>query len=423
MFGKTNPEVLVVGAGPVGLCAALTLAKHGIPVMVVDREWRTGAHSYALALHPHSLMLLAELGILDEVLAAAHRVRRIGLYDDCGRRAEVAVCGADDTSLPLAVMRQDLLERTLEEALRRAGVEVLWNHALSRLTPQSDGAVATIDTLVKESVGYAVARTEWVVAKSRDVRVPFVIGADGHHSLVRRSLGIDFPEVGPAQHYAVFEFSSNVDLGDEMRLMIGDRHTDVLWPLPERHCRWSFELLDETVPETTRTKNRIPVDIGSTRFPRLDLGRLRELMSQRAPWFTGQVERIFWRIMVRFERRLASAFGRDRVWLAGDAGHLTGPAGMQSMNVGLQEAKQLGDLIAGIVQRHESATQLEAYGAQRLTAWQSLLGLQGSWATDDATDAWIRQASARLLPCLPASGVDLSALASQLGLHGPQVGR
>jgi 2-polyprenyl-6-methoxyphenol hydroxylase-like FAD-dependent oxidoreductase len=63
----------------------------------------------------------------------------------------------------------------------------------------------------------------------------------GHQSLVRRSLGSDFPEAGPAQHFAVFELESSADLGDEIRIMFGERTTDVLWPLPDRYCRWSFE--------------------------------------------------------------------------------------------------------------------------------------------------------------------------------------
>ena len=178
-----------------------------------------------------------------------------------------------------------------KQALEQAGVKVLWNHAVSRLVPQPDGAVATIDKLVKESVGYAVAHTEWMVAKSKDVPVRFVIGADGHQSLVRRALGSDFPEVGAAQHFAVFEFESDADLGDEMRLIFGDRTTDVLWPLPDRRCRWSFQLVDDEAPAASRTKNRIPVEIGGARFPRLDEDRLRALIAERAAWFTGRSNR------------------------------------------------------------------------------------------------------------------------------------
>ena len=83
-------------------------------------------------------------------------------------------------------MHQDVLEQVLEQALAEADVPVLWNHSVSRLASRQGDAVATVDKLVKESVGYAVARTEWMVAKSADVEVPFVIAADGHQSLARR---------------------------------------------------------------------------------------------------------------------------------------------------------------------------------------------------------------------------------------------
>ena len=62
MFRRDDPEVLVAGAGPVGLYATLELAQAGVDVQVVDRDWRTGAHSYALALHARSLELLDEVG-------------------------------------------------------------------------------------------------------------------------------------------------------------------------------------------------------------------------------------------------------------------------------------------------------------------------------------------------------------------------
>ena len=90
MFGKKSPEVLIVGAGPVGLFAALSLARRGIRVQIVDHQWRPGTHSYALALHRRSLRLLGEVGLLDAVLQGAYRINRIAVYDDSTRRAECA---------------------------------------------------------------------------------------------------------------------------------------------------------------------------------------------------------------------------------------------------------------------------------------------------------------------------------------------
>jgi len=419
MFGKKKPEVLIVGAGPVGMFAALTLVEKGIRVTIADNECRRGAHSYALALHPRSLRLLDSLGILSDVLERVYQIRSIALYDNKTRRAEMRIPSQEEPSLPLAVMRQDVWEDVLEKALRRVGVKVLWNHAVSKLETQDDRVVATIDKMVTESIGYAVARTERLIAKSYDVAVPFVIGADGHRSLVRRSLDIDFPDLGGTQHFAVFEFESDVDLGHEMRIVMSDHTTDVLWPLPHGHCRWSFQLLDFSAPETTRTKKHAPVEIGSAQYPVLDEDNLRRLVAERAPWFESQIKNIHWRIVVRFERRLADAFGEGRVWLAGDAGHLTGPVGMQSMNVGLSEAKELADVMAGILRDGASAEQLEDYSRQRVAEWRCLLGLEGGLRPEDQTDPWVRQYSDRLLPCVPACAADLATLTQQLRLKAP----
>jgi len=362
-------------------------------------------------------MLLAELGILEEVLAAAHRVRRIGLYDDRGRRAEVAVCGADDTSLPVAVMRQDLLERTLEEALRRAGVEVLWNHALSRLTPQSDGAVATIDTLVKESVGYAVARTEWVVAKSRDVRVPFVIGADGHRSRVRTMLGASFPEVGPTRSFAVFEFRTETDLGDEMRVMLADGTMNLVWPLADGYSRWSFEVKDDEASTRSRIKDRSEVQLGGIGYPVLEESAMHAFLSERAPWFRGDVEDVRWRLMVRFERRLSSVVGDGPLWLAGDALHMTGPVGVQSMNVGLREARDLANAMSDILDGHAGNEALDAYRAEREAEWDFLLGVHRDLRPAPGVDSRLAVLAAEIPSMLPASGADLRVMLDDLGLR------
>src|SRR4051812_8294061 len=83
---QERPEVLVAGAGPVGLMAALALAEQGIQVQIVDQEKRPAARSYALALHPQSLRLLDEVGLADELLERAHRIERLAFYEGMERR-------------------------------------------------------------------------------------------------------------------------------------------------------------------------------------------------------------------------------------------------------------------------------------------------------------------------------------------------
>lgn len=417
MFGKTRPEVLVVGAGPVGLFAALRLAKQGIRVEIIDKDWRTGAHSYALALHPSSLRLFEELGLLGQVLDHAHPLKTIGFYDAGQRQAEV--CTPDDNAFGglAAVLRQETLEAMLEDALKAIGVHVLWNNELSDLESYSDGNRVTVDHLVKETVGYAVAHTEWTIGKTVRLDVPLVIGADGHRSTVRRRLGIDFEPAGQTQHFAVFECKTDADLGNEMKVVFADGTTNVLWPMHDGRCRWSFQLLDHAAPEQTRTKDRLSEQLGTGEYPVLSEESFQHFLKERAPWFDASIETILWRIVVRFERRMANCFGRDRIWLAGDAGHVTGPVGMQSMNVGLREAGELAGIVTAILKQGESPTRLEEYNRGRLQEWNGLLNLQDNFRPGDTASPWVRQFADQILSCLPASGADLAALAGQLGLR------
>lgn len=416
MIGRKKPEVLVVGAGPVGLFAALQLAKRGIPVEIIDKDWRTGAHSYALALHPGSLQLLDELGLLGEVLEQAVLIQSIGIYDANERQAELRAPAGSDRGGLVAVLQQDVLENLLERALKSFGVSVLWNHELADLECRSDGVLVTVEQLVKETVGYAVAHTEWTVGKTRRLEVPFVIGADGHRSRVRRRMDIEFEPAGQTQHFAVFECQTNADLGQEMKVVFADGATNVLWPMRDGRCRWSFQLLDYAAPEENRTKDRLSVQLGTGHYPVLSEESFERFLNDRAPWFDAGIGEVLWRIVVRFERRLANRFGKDRVWLAGDAGHVTGPVGMQSMNVGLAEAGKLASTLAGILGDGRPEADLEAYNRARLDEWNDLLGLRQAFQPSDDTGAWLRQHCDLLLPCLPASGEDLAALASQLAL-------
>ena len=230
-------------------------------------------------------------------------------------------------------------------------------------------------------------------------------------------MGIDFAEVGPPLHFAVFEFKTNADLNNEMRVVLAEDTTNAVWPLPDGYCRWSLQLEDYAAPKATRVKDRIAVQLGTSQYPVLDEGNLRKLLAERAPWFDGEIQEINWRLVVRFERRLADSFGAGRVWLAGDAGHTTGPVGMQSMNVGLREAHDLAAIVAGILRDGDSLDRLQTYDQERLTEWRQLLGVDGGFKADEQADPWIRQRSDRLPMCIPASGAELARLAQQLGLE------
>jgi 2-polyprenyl-6-methoxyphenol hydroxylase-like FAD-dependent oxidoreductase len=412
----SRTEVLVVGAGPTGLLAALRLAERGVPVEVIDEEWRPAGHSYALALHARSLELLRELGVADEVVAAGQRLDTLALFEGKERRALLRL-GPGIAHFPFVLaLPQSTLEELLVRKLTERGVGVRWSHRLAGLERRADKVVASVQRLQKESTGYAVAHTEWAVDKTLVVEAGYVIGADGHRSLVRHGLGLAFEEAGRSEVFAVFECAQGETPADELRLVLDEHSLSALWPLPGSRARWSLSLEAPEVAAWDRFKSRLTTRLGERYFHHLDEAGLRQLLRERAPWFEPSLGEIGWSIEVRFERRLAAQFGRGRIWLAGDAAHLTGPAGMQSMNAGLHEAWDLATRIAAIRAGEGGIEKLEEYGQQCLSAWRFLLGRAGGLRSGPATPGFVARDPARLLPCLPATGPELTPLAAQLGL-------
>ncbi len=104
------------------------------------------------------------------------------------------------------------------------------------------------------------------------------------------------------------------------------------------------------------------------------------------------------------------------MWLAGDAGHMTGPVGAQSMNIGLREAAELADIYAGVIHGKRSVDALPAYNASRLAEWRTLLGAESGLTGVPGADPWVVSRADRLLRAIPASGAQLEVLAAQVGL-------
>ncbi|HYV84934.1 MAG TPA: NAD(P)/FAD-dependent oxidoreductase [Patescibacteria group bacterium] len=393
MSDQGEMDVLVVGAGPVGLTAALFLKRQGVRVTIVDQVHRTNQHSYALVLHPQTLDLLEEAGLAPAVMARARELTRIAFYEGAQRKAEIDLAAAGGAHPMVRMMRLSHLEREIEEILRRAGLSVHWNHRLQVLRQDGDRVVAEVAELDQVAAGYPIARTEWVVMKTRTYRPRFVIGADGWDSTVRRLAGIDTETKGTGQIVSVYEADVEGELPAEGRMVLDAARTSVYWPLEPGRCRWAFEV---AAPEE--------------HDPSLE--RMRKLLAERAPWFTAKPTYIYWSSLARFDRRAAREFGRGGVVLAGDAAHLGTPAGARSMNLGLAEARALAVRIADVI-RH---------GAANDAVLQEAAAERDRWVRSRITsarptaDAWVARNADRIIDCLPVSGAGLEPALGQIGL-------
>jgi len=419
MFAKRETQVLIVGAGPVGLFAAHTFAEYQLPVQIIDREFRTASHSYALALHGATLEMLDRSGITAELLDRGRPVDTVAFYDGLTCRTQVRLADLPCRYPFLLVLPQSALEAVLDRRLNERGVKVGWNHRAAELRQDGRQVNVRVDEMSKASGGYAVATTQWTIERSLNVTTAFVVGADGHRSLVRQAMDIGYPEVAPVASFAVFEFRTDFDLGKEVRVILDDATTNVVWPLPGDRVRWSFQLNEAATDLDSRIKSRLAVHVDSETYPFLSREHLEKLLRERAPWFDGKIDEPDWSMVVRFEHRLADRFGRDRCWLAGDAAHMTGPVGVQGVNVGMREARDLSERIVRVIRNQASAESLEGYNDERLAEWRAMFGIDRGLTPGDTCDPWVRDRVARLTSCLPASGRHLAVLGAQLGLTAP----
>lgn len=417
MFNRSEKEVLVVGAGPVGLFAGVVLARLGVKPHIIDEADGPASHSYALALHPEALELLDECGLASKVISKARVLRTIGLYDAKEQRAQLDLSVLRSNFPFVAILSQASFEELLAEVLHEQGVKVEWSHRLARFEPGEGVVNVSIDTLEKDSAGYAYSEIGSLVSHSRNEKVHFVLGADGYESLVRRQLGIKFDSLRAPQRFAVFECRATETLPDEVRVVLDEATTNVLWPMPEGRYRWSFEVTDLVSEVEPRHKDRLIVDTGSSDSPFLQLAFARRLAAERAPWFRDPMKSTFFRVLTRFEQRLAESFGRDRIWLAGDAAHMTGPVGVQSMNVGMREAAELAKAFAHLLHGTAPPDVLTSYEQSRLAEWRYLLGQGAGVSAKSDADPWVAERAQRMVSCMPASGTHLAQLLGQLGLE------
>lgn len=414
MARRRNTDVVVVGAGPVGLMTALALARKGLDVTIVDQEDRSKVHGYALALHSRSLTKLAELEAAEDLVKVGQRIDSVAFYSANERMAELDLT-ALKVPLPFALaLPQSVLEDSLRGQLKQAGVKIQFSRRFARMTAGEDGVDVTIDHLDRVAGGYPIASSHRVVVGGTDLRAKFVVGADGHQSLIRRLLGIEAQPVGGAVMFAVFEFLSDPEAPHEMRVQISGDGISGRWPLKNGRCRVSFELGDPAHFKRRRSERRLVRQVGPEVYPYLAEERLADLVQKRAPWFKAPIGQVLWSIGVRFERRLATGFGEGRVWIAGDAAHIMPPLGMQSMNLGLIEAAQLAEAIAESIEKGKPTVALQRYERERLDEARQLHRPGHAFAARAKTDLWVERNLSSIVATIPASDEDLTALLDQI---------
>ena len=362
-------DVAVVGAGPTGLLLAAELAMRGVDTVVLERDRARPTFERAFNLGPRSLELLDRRGIADRFLAEGPRVPAIGF---AGLVAPLSLAGLPTDHPYVLGIPQTRTEALLEAHALEQGAELRRGHAITAVAQDADTVTVDVHDVQVDAPSYRL-------------RARYLVGCDGGRSTVRKQAGIAFPGT-PATRYAL--------LGDVVVdpavLPFGHHVTPRggVWVIPRPGYARVM-----TRERTRPADSDAPVTLDElAEAVQYVLGRDVALSSPR--WLT------------RFGNaaRLAECYRAGRVFLAGDAAHVHPPAGAQGINVGLQDAFNLGWKLAAAVQGWAPPGLLDSYHAERHAAGERVLAhTRAQAALGEPTEAVAPvQAFLRLLAQTPA---------------------
>ncbi|MDJ1134239.1 monooxygenase [Streptomyces iconiensis] len=321
-------DVIVVGAGPTGLMLACELALAGVRTRILERRAEPQRDSRALTLHPRSLELMDQRGLLDRFLSLGRTVpgwhfARLPTHLDFS-----ALDSRHGYTLFLAQARTEAL---LEERARELGVEIRYGHEVVALSQDSDGV--EVQVRGPRGVGTHSAR--------------FAVGCDGGRSRVREAAGIGFP--GTDETFTGVLGDVAVIDGDPAVLDAARARGVLVAPLEDGLTRLVF-----VDPERMRVPAREPVT----------LEEFRASLVRICGSDCGVAEP---RWLSRFGNatRLAESYRSGRLLLAGDAAHIHFPAAGQGLNTGIQDAMNLGWKLAAAVNGWSPPGLLDSYDEER----------------------------------------------------------
>ena len=336
----SEPQVIIAGAGPVGLVTALGLAQRGIQVLVLEKnsievppQWRGST------IHPPTLAIFDELGLADEIIAGAIKVEVLQ-YRDLEIQEVVnfdydCLDGLVKFPFRLQYEQYKVLKLLRTAASNNSKIEIQYDSLIESVNQDSNG------------VSVQVSKS----GATRSVRADWLVGADGSHSAVRKALGIELD--GFTYPYPTTVVATPFKFED---------HFPGLAPV----TYWSGptgRLSMIRTPDIWRIAMTTPLegvdissdDRGSISEPTQDFIVAIDLLLSRIPGVSLADLELKQYEVYRSHQRIAREFSVDRVALAGDAAHLTTTNGGMGLNSGVQDA-------AALVKALEAAIALNGSG-------------------------------------------------------------
>ncbi len=315
-----NPDVLVVGAGPVGLTMAAELARYGISVRIVEKAPGRTDKSKALVLWSRTLELLDRMGCSASFVDAGLKVTGARIVAGTREVAHVRLDSMDTPYSYALTLPQYDTERLMEQHLNSCGVAVERRVELIRFDPDANG----VAIVLRHADGREEAlRTSWL------------IGCDGAHSTVRHGLGMQFEGNTQPSDWLLADVHLTGGAAN-------DHEVSVFW-----HKDGTLALFP-----IAPGRFRVIADVGDAQGDghRADptLEEIQAVLDERGPGGLTASSPI-WLASFRINERKVADYRAGRVFLAGDAAHVHSPAGGQGMNTGMQDACNLAWKLALVI--------------------------------------------------------------------------
>jgi 2-polyprenyl-6-methoxyphenol hydroxylase-like FAD-dependent oxidoreductase len=339
-----GPKVLIIGAGPTGLMLACQLALHRVPFRILDKNADHTTQSRALVVQARSLEIFDQMGIAQEAVQLGKKARAVNVIVKGKLVLHMALgdAGRGLTAFPyLLILEQSKTETILNDFLARYGHAVEWHTELVDFTQTTEAVTATL------------RRADGL---EETVRVDWLVGADGGHSVVRRQLNIPFAGKTYQESLFVLDCETSLSLPrDEMTIAFSERAFTGFFPMTNGRCR-----VLGTVPPGMEGQNTITFEDVAKDFDKrlhMDVGLANPA----------------WISLYHSHHRVVTTFRRGRCFVAGDAAHIHSPVGAQGMNTGLQDAYNLAWKLALVTQGRAQAALLDTYHEERIAIAQNLV--------------------------------------------------